>query len=254
MAKRNDLQNEIVTAGKFVERGSKSIDMKEKLRRMSQIVSSQKDNSSITGLEQIASDNVITPEEKRLLAEEWEHIEAAYNSTVSSVNSLGVNPEEFQQFQSAFRSLQSFVQSILANMNEPSNTDGRFNVIMQAYESAATILQNWVNAYQNSLTTGVSSYRLDVDHSPAQVSLEDNVTFTANIFIDETDRTEELINSYKDPDTGLCPDLFNWVVSGTKDDEAVMEDANGKRMFTIPASSFLNDSVRVWFSSVLNVG
>ena len=254
MAKRTDLQNTIVTAGKFVERGSKSVDMRERLRRMSQIVSAQQGNSSIIGLEQIASDNVITPDEKKLIAEEWEHIQAAYNSTVSSVNSLGVNPEEFQQFKTAFLSLESFVNMILADMSQTTQTDGRFSVAMQAYESAATILQNWINAYQNSLTTDISSYRLAIDRSPSQVTPGDTVVFSAHIFIDEVDRTDDLIASYKDADTGLAPDLFNWIIEGTTDDEEAMKEANGKRMFSIQSTAFKADSIRVWFSSVLNVG
>ena len=254
MAKRNDLQNQVVTAGRFVERGRVSIDMRERLRRMSQIVSIQQGNSSLTGVEQMASDNVITPEEKILLAQEWEHIKAAYNSTVSMMNELGVDPQEFESFKAAYSSLESLMNEILKDMNSTSLVGDQFRTILNAYNSAATILQNWVNAYQNSVTSDISSYRLEIKRTPPSPTLDSTIIFSAYIYIDGVDRTADLMNTYMDPQTGLYPTLFNWIVSGTKDDDGLMGRIKGSRTFSVSASDFVNDNISVYFSSELEVG
>ena len=88
MSTRRNYTTNTVTAGKFVEIGKSAQDLKAKLRRINLISNSSDNTAQISGIEQIAGDSVITPSEKRLLAEEWEHIEAAYNSTVSLVNQL----------------------------------------------------------------------------------------------------------------------------------------------------------------------
>ena len=165
MATRRNHSNETVTAGKFVEIGKSAQDLKAKLRRINLISNSSDNTAQISGIEQIAGDSVITPSEKRLLAEEWDHIEAAYNSTVSLVNQV----------------------------------------------------------------------------------------FTASIFIDGVDSTEDLMQSYVESD-GRCPALFNWDIEGTTDDEGYMEDNLGRRVLSIPASSFLSDRIVVAFSSKLSVG
>ena len=254
MANRLNFSNDTVTGGRFVELGRKSVDLKTRLQRISQVSSNNDSNQSLAGLGSLTSDSVVTPEEKKLLAQEWEHILAAYNSTVSMVGSLGVNPEEFISFQTAFSQLQSLVNDILSDMNSNSQTDGRLDVAIEAYSSAATILQNWINAYNNSLTSDISSYRLDIARLPSSPTLDSTITFTAHIYIDEIDKTEELMNNYKDQDTGLYPDLFNWFIEGTEDDDALIEEVNGKRSFSIPASDFSGDVVKVYFSSSLNVG
>lgn len=253
MANRTRFSNDTVTAGKFVEIGRKSVDLRARLQRVAQLVSSSENNSSIHGIEQITSDNYITVEEKRKLKDEWEHIQAAYASTVATVTSLGVSPEEFISFQTAYGALKDKIDVILSDMTKPSTVDGSLDLSLQAYESAATILQNWINAYNNSLTADISSYRLDVESKPASPTFEDTITFTAHIYIDNVDKTDELINNYKN-EAGLCPDLFIWDISGTSDDESLMESSLGKKSFSVACSSFTNDSIKVFFSSKLNVG
>lgn len=254
MANRYTFSFDTVTAGKFVEVGKNTVNLKSRLRRISQIQSENNTNSSLQGIQQIASDNVITPEEKKLLADEWKHISAAYSSTVATITELGVNPEEFESFKTSYRTLESMMNAILADMNSNYTTDGRLDLAIRAYESATTILQNWVNAYQNSLTADISSYRLDVESSPVSPTLEDTIKFKAVIYIDGKDSTEEMMDSYRDPSTGLCPDLFQWSVSGTKNDSALIEEIAGKREFSVHASDLSGDIIKVYFASNLNVG
>lgn len=254
MANRLNFSNDTLTASKFVEIGRKSVDLRTKLGRFGLLQSNNDTNSSITGIEQIANDNVITPEEKKLLAQEWEHIKAAYSSTVSTVNGIGVAPEELGALQSAYKTLESIIGSILSDMNSPYQTDGRLSLALEAYESAAKILQNWINAYNNSVTSGISSYRLSVDHSPVSPTLDDTIVFIGRIYIDGVDQTEELIETYKDAETGLAPDLFQWSIEGTKDDETLMESVKGKQMFSVKASDMTGDVIKAYFAAELNVG
>ena len=84
-------------------------------------------------------------------------------------------------------------------------------------------------------------------------SLDSTIVFTAHIYIDGIDKTEALIEANRN-DSGLCPDLFDWTISGTSDDEGLMEQSKGIRTISIPASSFVDDNVRVSFVSILNIG
>lgn len=253
MSTRRNYTTNTVTAGKFVEIGKSAQDLKAKLRRINLISNSSDNTAQISGIEQIAGDSVITPSEKRLLAEEWEHIVAAYNSTVSLVNQLDINPNEFVAFNHAFESLKTMVEGILADMTTESKTDGRLQVLVEAYNSAASILQDYITAYQNGLTQSISSYRLQLTSVPTSPEPDDTIVFTASIFIDGVDSTEDLMQSYIESD-GRCPALFNWDIEGTTDDEGYMEDNLGRRVLSIPASDFSSDRITVAFSSKISVG
>ena len=254
MANRFTFTNDTITAGKFVELGRNTADLRARLQRLNQMQSVNDNSSSLAGIGQMASDNVITPDEKAIIAQEWEHIKSAYNSTVAMIESLGVDPQEFESFKAAYASLASLMESILSDMDSPSNVGDQFRTILNAYNSAATILQNWVNAYQNSVTSDISSYRLEIKRTPPSPTLDSTIIFSAYIYIDGVDRTADLMNTYMDPQTGLYPTLFNWIVSGTKDDEGLMGRIKGSRTFSVSASDFVNDNISVYFSSELEVG
>lgn len=253
MSTRRNFTTNIVTAGKFVEIGKSAQDLKAKLRRINLVSNTSDNTAQISGVEQIAGDNVITPSEKRTLAEEWEHIKAAYNSTVSLVAQLGINPEEFIAFKTAYSSLETMMNSILADMTTDSKTDGRLQILVEAYNSAASILQDYLTAYQNGLTQSISSYRLSLSSTPLSPAPDDTIIFTASIFIDGIDSTADLMQQYVD-DKGNHPDLFIWDISGTVNDEKYMEDNLGKRQITIPGSDFSTDRITVAFSSRISVG
>lgn len=242
-----------ITVGKIVERGKKSVDIKTRLERLSQTVSNNNTNSSLQGIQQITSDSVVTPQEKRQLAKEWEHIQAAYNSTVAMVEDLGVNPDEFLKFKAVYAQLSALMNEILADMNSSSKVDGGLEATIQAYQSAATILQNWINSYNNNVTADISSYRFEVEHTPVSPTLEDTLTFVAYIYINGVDKTQELMNANNDG-SGLYPTLFQWFVKGTNDDDSLMEEIQGKRSWQISASQLSNDSIRTYFSGTVDIG
>ena len=253
MATRRNHTNETVTAGKFVALGQQAQDLKEKLRRLNQIVQSSNNSSQISGINEIIGDNIITPSEKRQLASEWEHIQSAYSNTVATVEQLGINPTEFQSFKAAFQQLKSAIEPLLKNMAQSSNADSSLQGIMEAYNTAATILQNYLTAYQNGLTASISDYRLAITMNPAVPDINDTIQFSASIYIQGVDKTSELMNEQGDVD-GLYPDLFDWLIEGTDDDEGYMEQSKGKRVIEIPASAFSTDNITVQFSSTIVIG
>ena len=137
------------------------------------------------------------------------------------INGLPINPaaraypSEFIQFQSAYSALKSMMESILADMDTSTSIDNsRLTNLLNSYNTSATILQNWINAYMNNLTADVSRYRTSVSHTPSMPSLDSTIVFTAHIYIDGIDKTEALIEANRN-DSGLCPDLFDWTISGT---------------------------------------
>ena len=54
--------------------------------------------------------------------------------------------------------------------------------------------------------------------------------------------------------SGLYPTLFQWFVKGTKDDDSLMEEIQGKRSWQISASQLSNDSIRAYFSGTVDIG
>lgn len=249
MAVRRNYTTDTVTAGKFVPIGQDSETMKARLRRINQLSQTSQNSSLISGIGSIVGDSVITPGEKRQLAEEWEHIQSAYSSTVSLVEQLGINPDEFVRFKSAFEQLKVMMESILENMGESTPTDGRLQTVLEAYSSAATILQNYLTAYQNGLTASISEYRLAVTHTPTNPKPGDTIKFSASIYISGVDRTQDLMDEYVED--GSYPDLFDWSIEGTDDDSGYMTAGLGKRVIEIPSSALIGDNVTVSFSSTI---
>ena len=253
MADRNNLTNQTVTAGKFVELGQKAQDLKAKLRRISQISQSSSNSAQISGINSMLSDNILTPAEKRQLQAEWEHIQAAYSNTVATVEQLGINPDQFQSFKAAFQQLKVVIEPLLKNMSESTAADPNLQGVLEAYNTAATILQNYINAYQNDLTASVSDYRLAITTAPAVPTIDDTIQFSASIYVNGVDRTSDLMQEQGDED-GLYPNLFDWIIEGTDDDEGYMESAKGKRVISIPASAFSTDNITVQFFSTILIG
>ena len=136
---------------------------------------------------------------------------------------------------------------------DAQKVDGGLEATIQAYQSAATILQNWINSYNNNVTADISSYRFEVEHTPVSPTLEDTLTFVAYIYINGVDKTQELMNANNDG-SGLYPTLFQWFVKGTKDDDSLMEEIQGKRSWQVSASQLSNDSIRAYFSGTVDIG
>ena len=83
----------------------------------------------------------------------------------------------------------------------------------------------------------------------AVIRMPDVLTVTAA----EEDR-DEIKELYKDAETGLYPALYQWTITGTKNDSQWMQDSLGKKEVTIPYSAFSGDMVSAFFRSDMVVG
>ena len=256
MANRINLTNSVVTAGKFVATEDDSAVLTQKVRALSNQINLNTSSNRVSAISSIFSDNVITPEEKRSLHAELNHMEAAFTATTSSVRQMGLeNSVEYLQYKQAFESMKSKIEPILANMSTSTTVTEPISSYVQAYTSAGVTLSAYMIAFSNSSLSSVQDFQLKVEVNTVSPTPSDVLKFTAKILMkDETgfykEFTEEQYNTYKVIDSEgnvTYPKLFIWEISGTTDDAGYKANADGYKSVTIPASAYKNDSISVKF-------
>lgn len=261
MAKQLDYENKIVTAGRFIERGGKQFSLTQKLKNLSFMVSSGSTNTAIKELEKITSDNVVTPDEKISLKQEWEYIQAAFASISATVTKMDKEEsEEYLNLKTAYEELASAIEPILSDMNSTSELTEPINPYIENYTSSASVLNIYLTMLNNQVIKDISDVMLKVVAEYDYVKPYDSVKLTAMIMVfnDNGVLSGEIPDSikelYKDPETGLYPKLYQWSFSGTTDDDGLAEANKGQREVTIPYSSFIGRNIKASFYSELIVG
>lgn len=259
MSVQLNYSDKLVTAGQFIERGSKNSTLIDKLSRLSQTISSQSLNSSFNELSKITSDNVVTPSEKKSLKEEFDFIKSAYSNISASIRTMGLeDSEEFKKLSNAYDVLTSKIEPILADMNTTTELSESLDTYVSAYTSAANELNIYVSLVNNSILQEVSDISLVVNSNKNTIKPGESVIFEAIIYSHKTNPpqeiSDEIKNYYYDAETGTYPALYQWNISGTKNDEQWIADSKGKRSITIPYSEFENTQVSADFSAEMIVG
>lgn len=256
MAQHLNFQNKIVSGGRFVPLEGDNISLRQKVSRLSQAITSVNLGNQIAGITKITSDNVVTVAEKPSLLKEWEYIKEAYNMTVSAVEEMGLeSTEQFHNFQVSYEKLESVMESIFADMNTDTILTQDVGTIISEYNQKAISLNSFLTGTSNSLLRELSKYSLDVE-VPYSVETNSDLTIKAVIrcFNEETGQDAEMTEEQKEPYKigDVWPMLYIWNISGTKNDEMLMDTNRGKPSITIPANYFSGESISVSFSSVLS--
>lgn len=255
MANRRDLQADHVTAGKFIPVGKDSVSLKQKLRQVGQTVSTSKNNVRVEVIKGIATDLIITPEEKEALKVEMDYITAGYTQMKSYVEAVGLEENHtFKSFKSVYEDLLAAVEPVLADMETSSNVSNDFSTLFSRYTSCATSLNNYLLSFQTGAQDKVNNYTLLIDSSTTNLSKDLKVTLTANIYLYDTNVTlREMDKKVIEDKEHPYPTLFIWVFSGLTDDIAMQEEALGKRVVEIPYDSIADTSFTAMFMSNIEV-
>lgn len=246
-----------ISAGKFVERKQKSIDV-PKIKRIAQSIYSSNLSAQLNEISKITSDNVITSSEKKDLLEEWNYIQAAFSSTTSYISQMEqLESEEYIALESAYDDLKKAIEPILKDMQSDTEISDDVYKYFEKYSSASDVLNIYINLINNNILKDISDIGLRVSTNKNEIEPGEDAIFRAEIFFYEngigTLIPENIKNLYIDDD-GLYRALYKWNFKGTNDDDYWNEYAQGREYVTIPSSSFAGESVTAYFNSEIIVG
>lgn len=254
MANRTNLTDTVVTARKFVPIGKDAATLKNRIKSISTSISSYNSQVSLDIFKGMAEDDVITPEEKKVLATEWAQIQSGFAQISASAHELELDDTDlFRTMEDAYSILKSEIESVLKNMSEPTIVTYKFTIAFDSYSSAASSFNSFLIAEREGIQETYTKTRLDVVISPLTITPEDTVTLSARIIIDNVDMSSVIEERTGADDAGLYPTLYKWHFQGTKNDEYFNNFALGQKEFMIPAKDlFLNLTFDVFFESVFD--
>lgn len=246
-----------ISAGKFVERGSKPLDI-SKIRRIGQSIYSSNLNAQINEIGKITSDNIVTPEEKVRLLEEWNYIKASFASITSSVTSMGeLESVEYKEFEKAFNELKAVIEPVLVDMDKPSEITSSITTALEKYSSSANTLNIYTSLINNNVLKEISDLTVRVVVEQPDIRPGDNAVFKAEVLVYKdgwpVPIPPEVKELYRDPD-GLYRKLYQWKITGTKRDPYWTDDSQGKEIVTIPYSEIAKESITAYFNAEMIVG
>lgn len=135
MASVTNLQNSVVTGGKFVAISSNSLSMRERLRNLQTSVSSSLSEIDLEAIRGIVEDNVITPIEKKSLKDRWDSISSGYLRLLANISDAFGSSElqSLEGIQIVYERLYSKMERILADLSTETNVEDDFEADIQEF-------------------------------------------------------------------------------------------------------------------------
>lgn len=167
MSNRITLQNDVVTAKKFVQIGTDSISAKKRLASALTSYAELNNRFNIKEVESMLNDKILSPSEKVSLKSRWETMESSYIRIYNTLEAEGLlDLEGMDELRIAYSNLASMLQNVFADMNSSSSApeglqpaieefNMRFNFISQTYSALAYKIQSY------SLRLETSDYFLE---------------------------------------------------------------------------------------------
>lgn len=257
MAIRVNLHNSVVTAGEFDPIKGDSLSLRQKIARLSSVISSSNLGAQLAGITSITSDLRITVAEKPILKKEWEYIKESYNLMCNTVEDMGLeSTEQYMDFTDSFDSLENVMETVFSDMTKDTVLNEDIQVLISAYNQSATRLNNFLTQASNSLLRELSKYSLDVE-APLSINSGETITVNAIIryFDEDTGLDAEISDEQKSKyeEGGLYPLLYIWNIKGTKNDEVINQYYRGRRSVTIKSTDLSGENVSVSFSSIITL-
>lgn len=255
MADRINFELEHITAGKFIPVGKDDISFKQKLRTLGQAVSSNSSGIKLDILKDMTIDNVITPEEKKIIKSELDYIILGHATTENNVKELGIeNSKEYVEYMKVYNELLDKIQPILADMESSSTVSEDFLDIFRTYSSYANALNNFIIATQNELQGNIRKIHLEVKQSTKSVGPGEVVSLTAYIYNGDSDITQLEMNKLNQSSvSNPYPTLFDWKFEGTKDDLTLANKWKGNRTVNLSFSDIKGTHLNASFESKLSL-
>lgn len=255
MAKRINMEANHVTAGKFIEIGKDSVSLRQRLRAIGQSAASSSNSLRMEIIQSIASDNTITPEEKKSLAEEYDYIVQGFNSITSNVKSLGLEDStQYKALKERYDELVSMIAPLLDDMDSSSAVPDGFSSIFQAFTTQANTLNSYLVYFQSGVQSKLLNYTLQVKPDIVSISQGDTCNLTAYIYLEDMNVTQSEMNKITVTDESHpYPTLFKWSFDGLKDNDKKADEALGNRSVSISFDEISGTSFNASFTSTIEV-
>lgn len=225
MSNRITMQNNIVTAKKFVQIGSDgNVSMKKRLADILSSYEELNNKFSIKEVEDMLLDNSISPDEKLVLKERWQTMSSSYFSLISTLESAGLDDMEgVQELKNAYSNLYANFVIVLSDMNSSSvPPDGFESNISTFNEKFNLVSQQYI-----TLTIKTRAYSLMLETNNYYLAEEETAIITAKLY----KGSEE----YTGDDESEIFSTLTWSGKGLNDDVTTYMDG---RSLKIPYNAF----------------
>lgn len=173
------LQNNIVTAKKFVQIGSDSVSARKKLASVLTSYEELNNKFNIIDVEKMISDETITPDEKDKLKERWDVMETAYLRLVNTLETEGLlDLEGVDAMRIAYSTLFSLMQNVLADMDSTSKVPNGFQAAIEEFNTRF----NFVAQMYSALAYKIQAFRLRLETEDYYLDYGKTATVTAKLY------------------------------------------------------------------------
>ena len=173
------LQNNIVTAKKFVQIGSDSVSARKKLASVLTSYEELNNKFNIIDVEKMISDETITPDEKDKLKERWDVMETAYLRLVNTLETEGLlDLEGVDAMKIAYSTLFSLMQNVLADMDSTSKVPNGFQAAIEEFNTRF----NFVVQMYSALAYKIQAFRLRLETEDYFLDYGKTATVTAKLY------------------------------------------------------------------------
>lgn len=180
MSNRITMQNNIVTAKKFVQIGTEgNISMK---KRLADVLSSYEElNSkfSIKEVQDMLFDNSISPEEKLVLKERWQTMKDSYLTLINTLESAGLDEMEgVQALKDAYTNLYVNFSQLFADMESTSTPPDGFEDNITTFNEKYTL----VSQLYSTLVFKTQAYALKLETTSYYLKEGETAIVTAKLY------------------------------------------------------------------------
>ncbi len=173
------LQNNIVTAKKFVQIGSDSVSARKKLASVLTSYEELNNKFNIIDVEKMISDETITPDEKDKLKERWDVMETSYLRLVNTLETEGLlDLEGVDNMRIAYSTLFSLMQNVLADMDSTSKVPNGFQAAIEEFNTRF----NFVAQMYSALAYKIQAFRLRLETEDYYLDYGKTATVTAKLY------------------------------------------------------------------------
>lgn len=256
MAKRINLEASHVTAGKFIEIGKDSVSLRQRLRLIGQSASSANESLRMDIIQNIASDNTITPDEKKSLADEYNYIIQGFQNMTANVESLGLeDSDQYKDLKKIYEELVEMITPLLKDMDSSSPVPEGFSTIFQKFTTQANSLNSYLVYYQSGVQNTLLNYTLSIVADKTALSEEGQTcNLIAYIYLGDLNITQtEMAKINVTDEEHPYPTLFKWTFSGLVDNDKKAEEALGNREVAIKYSEIDGKQFRAYFTSTISI-
>ncbi|NLF35470.1 MAG: hypothetical protein GX585_05835 [Clostridiales bacterium] len=208
-------------------------------------------------IDDIESDDIVTPFEKLELKRHWESLNTFRTTTLQKVVRFGIElGAEYLAYESAYTSLETLMNIILAVMDEDTDisAEADLSTLFEAYYDAATILDEKIFTLETGLIDGIdhrSRYEVRISATKRRIPVDGTTsTITARLFLDDDDKSADFTDSnftwQRTTENGASDAIWNSAQSHSKSITIDINDlVNGMATFSCTFEYYYGTTIKV---------